>query len=257
MKKLTLKVDKRDVLGKKVKKLRREGLLPANIYGTGFKSTSVTANLKDFSHVYKTARETGVVHLDLDKKEIPVLIKSVQRHPVSDLILHVDFRKIDLTQKIQTEVPVAVVGTSEAVAVKGGVLLVQSNTLTVEALPSDIPSKIEVDISVIKEVGGEIKVQDLKKSDKYEFKTVSDKVVVSVVAHKEESVTPDTVSAQPEVITEAPVEGEAVEGEAAPTEEAAAKPTAKPGEAPKAPPSEKKATPPSPQTKGGQPPAKK
>lgn len=257
MKKLTLKVSARIVLGKKVKKLRRDGMLPANIYGTDFKSTSVTANLKDFSHIYKTARETGVVHLELDKKEIPVLIKSVQRHPVSDLILHVDFRKIDLTQKIQTEVPVAVVGASEAVTVKGGVLLVQSNTLTVEALPSDIPQKIEVDISVIKEIGGALSVQDLKKSDKYEFKTAPDKVVVSVVAHKEESITPDTVSAQPEVITEAPIEGEAVEGEAAPAEEAAAKPTAKPGESPKAPLAEKKAKTPLPPTKGGPGPAKK
>ena len=250
MKKLTLKVEKREVLGKKVKKLRREGMLPANIYGTDFKSTSVTANLKEFSHVYKTARETGVIHLELDKKEVPVLIKYVQRHPVSDLLLHVDFRKIDLTQKIQTEVPVSVVGTSEAVAVAGGVLLVQSNTLEVEALPSDIPQKIEVDISVIKEIGGEIKVSDLKKSDKYEFKTAPEKVVVSVVAHKEESVTPDTVSAQPEVITEAPAEGETVEGEAGPTEAPAVKPGAKPGEAtPKAPPAEKKAAPPPPPAK--------
>lgn len=248
MKKLTLKVEKRELLGKKVKKLRREGILPANIYGTDFKSTSITANLKEFSHIYKTARETGVVHLELDKKEVPVLIKFVQRHPVTDLILHVDFRKIDLTQKIQTEVPVAAIGASEAVTVKGGVLLIQSNTLTVEALPSDIPQKIEVDISTISEIGGEIKVADLKKSDKYEFKTPAEKVVVSVVAHKEESVTPDTVSAQPEVITEAPAEGVEVEGEAAPAEEAGAKPVAKPGakptEAPKAAP-----TPPSPAKK--------
>lgn len=244
MKKLTLKVEKRDVLGKKVKKLRREGMLPGNIYGTDFKSTSVTANLKEFFQVYKTARETGVVHLDLEKKEVPVLIKFVQRHPVTDLLLHVDFRKIDLTQKIQTEVPVSVTGTSEAVSVKGGVLLIQSNTLEVKALPSDIPQKIEVDISTIKEIGEEIKVKDLKKSDKYEFTTEAEKVVVSIVAHKEESVTPDTVSAQPEVITEAPAEGEAAEGEAE------AQPTPeKSGEAPKAPPAEKKAVPPPPPAK--------
>lgn len=259
MKKLSLKVTKRDLLGKKVKKLRRDGMVPSNIYGTGFKSTSVTANLKDFLHVYKTARETGVVHLDLEGKELPTLIKLVQRHPVSDLILHVDFRKIDLTQKIQTEVPVLVVGVSEAVSVKGGVLLVQSDSLTVEALPSDIPQKIEVDVSTIKEIGGALSVQDLKKSDKYAIISPPEKVVVSVVAHKEESVTPDTVSAQPEVITEeAAVEGAEGEAGAAPTE-AGAKPATKPGETPAkaAPPAEKKAQTPLPPAKGGPAPAKK
>ena len=215
MKKLALQVTKRELLGKKLKKLRREGLVPGNIYGPGFTSTSVTSNLKEFLKVYAQAHETQVVQLELDKKEIPVLIKSLQRHPVSDQLLHVDFRKIDLTQKILTDVPVKVINESVAVKEKGGVLLLQSDALSVEALPGDIPSSIEVDISTIKEIGGEIKVSDLSKSAKFEFKTPLDKVVVSVVAHKEESVTPDTVSAAPEITTEAPV----AEGEEAPVAE--------------------------------------
>lgn len=214
MKKLTLVVQNRDVFGKKLKKLRREGTLPANVFGPDFKSISISANMKEFLKVYRTAHETGVVTLELDKKEIPTLIKHLQKHPVTDQILHVDFRKIDLSKKVLTDVPVTTVGTSEAVSIKGGVLLIQTNTLSVEALPNNIPTSIEVDISTIKEIGGEIKVADLKKSDKYEFKDEAEKVVVSVVAHKEESVTPDTVSTAPEVTTEK-VEGEA-EGEAAP-----------------------------------------
>ena len=219
MNKVTLLVKSRELTGKKAKKLRREGLVLANIYGPEFKSQAVSVNLKKFIQTYKTAKQTGVVYISLDQKEVPVLIKNVQRHPVTDVILHVDLRKIDLKKKIQTEVPVKVVGTSEAVSQKAGVLLIQSESLLVEALPEDIPHEIEVDITTIKDIGQEIKVSDLKKSDRYEVKTQSEKVIVGVVAHKEESVTPDTAAAAaPEVITEAETEVEEAPVEEAPQE---------------------------------------
>lgn len=207
--KLSLTVQSRDLTGKKAKKLRKQGLVLGNIFGPEFKSKAVSVNLKDFLKIYKTAKETSVVYLYLDKNEIPVLIKNVQTHPVTDAILHTDFRKIDLKKKIQTEVPIKVVGTSEAVTQKGGVLLIQSETLLVEAFPQDIPQEIDIDISNIKEIGQEIKAADLKKSDQYEIKTPVEKVIVSVIAHKEESITPDTTAAvAPEVITEAEKVGE-------------------------------------------------
>jgi len=206
--KLELKAELRKLTGKKAKKLRREGLVLGNIFGSDFKSQAVSVSLKDLLKTYKVAKETGVVYINLDKQEIPVLIKNIQKHPVSDMILHVDFRKIDLKKKIETAVPVKIIGTSEAVSQKGGVLLLQTESVNIEALPQDIPQQIEVDISTIKEIGQEIKVSDLKKSDKYQVKTEATKVIVSVVEHKEESVTPDTTAAAPEVIAEAPKEGE-------------------------------------------------
>lgn len=230
--KLVLNVVPRTVFGKKLKKMRHEGLIPANIFGPEFKSVSVSIQFKDFTKTYKTAKETGVVYVALDKAEIPVLIKQVQRHPVTDSILHVDFRKVDLKKKIQTEVPVKTTGVSEAVTQKAGVLLTLSETLLIEALPQDIPQAIEVDISSIKELGQEIKVSDLPKSEVYEIKTPVEKVVVSVVEHKEESITPETTAAAPEVIGEVPVEGAPVEGApvgaegTAPAPEAGKKPSA-------------------------------
>jgi large subunit ribosomal protein L25 len=215
--KLVLAVKKREVFGRKLKKLRAEGIIPGNVFGTDFKSQSLNANLREFVNIYKVARETGIVYLELDGKEIPVLIRDLHRHPVSGILLHVDFRKIDLKKKIATEVPVKAVGVSEAVSQKGGVLLTLSESLMVEALPQDIPQQIDVDISVLKEIGQEIKVADLPKSDKYELKEEPVKVVVSVVEHKEESITPETATTAPEVITEAAP----VEGEAAPVEGAA------------------------------------
>jgi len=214
--KITLKVEPRQVFGKKLNKIRKQGFVPGNVYGPDFKSQSVSVLQKDLVKTYKRAGETGVVYLSLDKNNIPVLIKSIQKHPVSGFLLHIDFRKIDLSKKIETAVPVKMIGVSEAVSQKGGVLLVQSDTLLIEALPENIPSHIEVDISTIKEIGQEVKVADLKKSDKYEIKTLPEKVVVAVIAHKEESIVPETAVAAPEIITEAAEEG-AEEGAAAPT----------------------------------------
>ena len=206
--KVSLKAELRTVFGKKLNKVRKQGLVPSNIFGPDFKSKSISVVYKDFVKIYKKVGETGVVYLSLDKENIPVLIKSIQKHPLSSLLLHVDFRKIDLSKKIEANVPVKTIGVSEAVSQKAGILLIQSETLLVEALPEDIPSSIEVDISVIKEIGQEVKVADLKKSDKYEIKTPAEKVIVAVIAHKEESIVPETAVAAPEIITEAVKEGE-------------------------------------------------
>jgi len=202
--KLTLSSDVRTVFGKKLRKMRIQGSIPGHVFGTDFKSQSITLRLVDFLKTYKTVKETGVIYLTVGKEEIPVLIRGVQKHPVTDIILHVNFRKIDLKKKIETAVPVKSIGVSEAVTQKGGVLLTLAETLLVEALPQEIPSHIEVNISTIKEVGQEIKVSDLRKSEIYEIKELPDKVIFSVVAHKEESITPETTTEQSEVITEVP-----------------------------------------------------
>lgn len=234
--KLSLAVEKREVFGKKLKSLRKSGSVPANVFGTGFKSEAVSVQLKEFYPIYRVAKETGVVYLTGLKTELPVLVQNVQQHPVDDTILHIDFRKVDLTKKIETEVPVVFTGQSEAVAQKGGVLLQAAKTVKVEALPQDIPHEISVDISFFKEVGQELKIADLPKSTTYEMKEDPTLVIASVVAHKEESVTPETTAAAaPEVITEAKAE----EG-AAPEEGAAAQPEAeKKEQAPASKPEEK------------------
>ena len=203
---LTLHGENRSVFGKKLRKLRKEGLIPANIYGPDFKSTAISVIFKEFVRVYKIARETGVIQIVLDKKELPVLIKQMQKHPVENIILHVDFRKIDLTQKLETNVPIRVIGQSEAVNQKNGVLLTLTENLKIEALPQDIPQSIEIDISSLREIGQETKVADLPKSSLYQIKDPLEKVIVSVVLHKEESITPETTAPVTEVITEEKVE---------------------------------------------------
>ena len=237
--KLLLAVIPRTIFGKKLKKLRKEGIVPANIFGPEFKSQAVSLNFKDFSKIYKIAKQTGVVYLKLNSDKLPVMIKNVQRHPVNDNLLHIDFRKIDLKQKIQTDVPIKIIGQSEAVTQKGGVLLTQAESLLVEALPNDIPRQIDIDISGLKELNQEIKVSSLTKSDKFQIKENEDKIIVSVVEHKEEEILPQTApAAAPEVITAKPEEEIAVEEQSVGEKPAA--PEGKPAEAKQAKPEEKK-----------------
>jgi large subunit ribosomal protein L25 len=213
--KLVLEAQNRDTFGKKLKKLRIEGKLPGNIFGPDIKSQSVTVDVKDFRRIYRKAKETAVVYIKHDKKETPVLIRAVQKHPVKNILLHVDFRNIDLKQKIETKVPVEVIGEAPAVEQKGGVLLTQLNEITVEALPDQIPSNITVDIAGLNEVGDEIKIIDLPKSDKYTIIEEPEKAVISIIEHKEESLVAETTPAdEPEIIEEKPEGEEDTEGEA-------------------------------------------
>ncbi len=200
--KITLEVVKRDAFGKKLRKLRHQGMIPANIFGPKFVSVAVSVDMKTFLKVYRIVHETGVIYVKLDSKEIPALIQNIQKHPLTNSIIHVDLRKIDLTQKIETSVPVTTVNESIAVTQKGGVLLTQAQELLIEALPADIPSSIEVDLTPLIEVGMEIKVKDIKNTAGYVIKDDEEKVVISVVAHKEESITPETAIETAEVITE-------------------------------------------------------
>ncbi len=213
---IKLHAEPRTMLGKKVKRMRKEGKIPSNVFGPDFKSVSITVTMSDFAAAYRVAHETGIIDIDMDGTTVPTLVKTIQRDPISGNVLHVDFRKIDLKQKIETTVPVAFVGESEAVNHKNGVLITQNDHLTVEALPEEIPAQIEIDLSALKEIGDEIKVSDLSKSDSYTVQDDPETVIVSVTAHKEESVEPETTAAAPEVITEKAEEGESAE---APAEE--------------------------------------
>ena len=146
MKRSALKVAKRTLFGKKVKRLRNEGMLPASIYGKDVKSLSVAVPLKEFEHVYKEGGETGLVDITLDsEKGRPVLIKNVQRDPRFSVPIHVDFHQVNLTEKIRTMVPVEPVLEPKAVVDKIGILEIPTSEIEVECLPTELPEKFEVD----------------------------------------------------------------------------------------------------------------
>jgi large subunit ribosomal protein L25 len=212
--KLKLKADKRKLLGRKVKKLRREGSLPANIYGKDVKSTAVKVDIKKFMDIYGEAGETGIVYLTVGtgKSEKPVLIHNLQVEPVTGKPLHADFHQVDLTKKVQVEVPIELVGESEAVN-KGGVLVHLMDEVEVEALPTELPEKFEIDISKIKEIGEGISVKELKvDKEKVKLMIEDEKALIVMVQEPkpEEEEKPE------------PTEDEAVDEETAVEEEGVA-----------------------------------
>lgn len=224
MNKTTLEAKVRKVTGRKVKTLRKEGWLPANIYGKKIKSQVVQVKALDFGKAYQAAGETGLISL----MGRAVLVSGVQTDPLTDAPIHVDFRQVDLKEKVTAGVPVGLVG--ESPAEKGGIGTVVQyiDEIEVEALPTDLPEKFEIDASGLSEVDQAVFVSDLKYDKaKVEVKNDPEEIIVKVEPpQKEEVVAPPPAegpaATEAEAGKEAPKEGEEVpvEGEAqAPSEE--------------------------------------
>ncbi len=150
------------MFGKQVKKLRKEGSLPANIYGKAFKSTAITLSTKDFLSVFSEAGHSGVVDLKLGNEAIPTLVHEVTYNHISREPLHVDFYKVNLKEKVKAVVQVVLTGESAAVTEKLGMLLQNINEVEVEALPTDLPENVEVNVAHLAQVGDMIRVGDIK-----------------------------------------------------------------------------------------------
>lgn len=201
---MDLKVEKRDILGKKVDALRREGYLPAELYGHAMPNLHLSVNAKDFEKVYKVAGENTIVNVMVDGTSKPVLIYDVKRHPVSGDIESIDFYAVRMDEKIRATVPIVFIGKSEVVKAGLGVLVESMDEIEVEALPADIPHEITVDISGLIEVGDSIYVKDVAITGKFKFNIDSENVIVSIsgLAPEEEPVvaeiTPDQVVVETE-----------------------------------------------------------
>lgn len=162
MKRYKLAVEKRKVIGKKVKKLRKEGLLPANLYGKGVKSLSVQVPYKDFEKVYKEAGVTGIVDVSVGGEIRPSLIHNVQQDYYKHTLLHADFFQVNLKEKVKTMVKIITVGEPKAVSEKLGLLMQTLNEVEIEALPTDLPDKIEVNVDPLAVLDAQITVGEIK-----------------------------------------------------------------------------------------------
>lgn len=180
MKRQKLTVVKRDVLGKKIKKLRREGMIPANIYGKDIKSLAVQLPFKEFETVYNEVGETGLLDLEVDGKARPVLIHNVQLDHLTRIPVHADFYQVNLKEKVKTMVPLVVTGEPKAVTEKLGLLLQPLSEVEVEALPEDLPENIEINVEPLANVDEQITVNDLKAPKGVEVLTDASQVVVKI-----------------------------------------------------------------------------
>ena len=188
-----LPVETRDVIGKKVAALRRAGMLPANVYGRGLASVSIQIRTEEMEKTLKAASANEVIDLKIggEKDLRPVVIQRIQRHPLTSGYLHAEFYQVSLTETMRADVPLVVVGTSEAVSMYSGVLMTALESLQVEALPLNLPSRIEVDITPLVELEQSLHVRDLPIPANVTVLTDLDVMVVKIstprVAEEEEA----------------------------------------------------------------------
>ena len=213
--KLNIKAEDRKVTGRKVKKLRESGIMPANLFGKKLKSKSIQVAYGDFIKVFSVAKETGLIDLEVGKDKYSVLIHDTQLNPLSGDFIHADFIVVDLKEKINAKVPVVLMGESPAEKQGLGTVVLQIDEIEVEALPTDLPEKFEVNVGDLNEVDQTVLIKDLI-YDRKKVKVMNndDDIVVKIEPlMKEEEVQP------PAEIEEEGVSKEEIKEEGASEEE--------------------------------------
>lgn len=158
---IVLEATKRETVGKKVRHLRREGLVPGVLYGPGFESIEVQMPWTELRLALRDAGGSSIIELKVDGESYNALVRHVHRAPVRGDVLHVDFYRVRMDVVIRTEVPVVLVGEADKLDDQGGMVMQEMNSIEVECLPTVLPQHIEVDISGLAEIGAMITVADL------------------------------------------------------------------------------------------------
>jgi large subunit ribosomal protein L25 len=213
MEKLKLKAEKREILGKKTRFLRRQGVTPAHLFGHGLASLALQCDTPTLQKTIARAGMTRLIALDIggDKKPHSVFIREIQKEPRSGALLHVDFYQVKMTEKIKFDVPIVLVGEAPAMKEKGRTVAHSLTTLSVECLPDDLPPRIEVDISALENVEQSILVRDIVLGPGVTVLDEPDQLVVKVSEVKEEveavPVAEEVVAEEAEVAEAAAEEG--------------------------------------------------
>jgi len=163
MDRLSLEAQERKILGKKVKNLRRNGQLPGHVFGKGLETEHVSVDGKTFLKTFKEAGETGLIDLKVGGEKVrPVMVRGVQFDPVSGEPVHIDFYQVNLSEKVKVPVPLILIGEQPESVHLGETIVLQSmNEIEVEALPADLIEKIEIDITVLKNIDDAVTVGQL------------------------------------------------------------------------------------------------
>lgn len=181
-----LKVEKRTIVGNQVRKLRRENIIPSVVYSNSIKPINIQIKIGEFIKVYKEAGKTHVIDLTIGDEIIPTIVQDLDINPITQQVRHVDFLAVNLKEKVTATVPVLLIG--EAKGVKENALVLTQNTkeLQVIALPDNIPELIEVNVTNLYQIGENISINDLSKSDSYEISEDDNLILASLVAQSVE-----------------------------------------------------------------------
>lgn len=214
-----LTAEKRAVLGKQVQQLRRQGWIPGVMYGHGFDPVPLQFEMRSLRHMLSQVGGSQLIHIKVKGQKQPemALVREVQRDCIRGTLLHVDFYRVMMTERLTTEVPLAIVGESPVLELKEGILLHGISTIEVECLPGDLVDAIEVDLSDLVEVDQALYVRDLAVPAGIDVLTGSDEMIVRIApleAEEEEEEEEEELlleAEEVEVITEAQTKETAAE----------------------------------------------
>jgi large subunit ribosomal protein L25 len=163
MEKIELQASPREVMGKKVRFLRRQGIVPLHIFGHGIASLALQCDIAQVQEVLSQAGKTKIINVKLEKSKTPrnVVVREIQRNPMTGGLLHVDLYQVNMTEKIHVEVPIHLVGEAPALKHRENMLEQELHSLNIECLPDKIPASIELDISSLAEAEQSIQVGDI------------------------------------------------------------------------------------------------
>ena len=183
-----LAVSQREVLGKAAKRLRKAGLIPANIYGHKEASQAVQVNAVDFEALRRARKTTGIIalHMDGHAKAQTALVRHVQRDPISGKILHIDFFRVSLTERIVMKVPLHVVGEAPGVKLEDGVLLHLLDALEVECAARDIVNAFDVDVTSMEHIDDTLHASDVKLPANFKLITDPEEAIIKIAATRAE-----------------------------------------------------------------------
>jgi large subunit ribosomal protein L25 len=208
-----LTAEKRAALGKQVRHLRRQGWVPSVMYGHGFDPVPLQFEARVLRKVLSEVGGSQLISIKIKGRKQPqmALVRDVQRDVIKGTLLHVDFYRVDMAERLTTEIPLAMVGTSPVVEAREGILLQGLSSIEVECLPGDLVDAIEVDLSDLAEVGQALHVRDLAIPAAIDVLTNVDEMIVRVAPLEEEELIEEIeeealIPEEVEVITEAEAE---------------------------------------------------
>ncbi len=213
MDQIELKVTGREVLGKKVRFLRRQGITPVHLFGHGIESLSLQCDTVELQQVLGEAGQTKLVDLKLDGKKTPrtAVVRKIQRDTRNDALLHVDFYQVKMAEAVKVEVALVLVGEPPALRIKGNLMVQDLSTLSIECLPAKIPTSIEVDLTALTEADQSLRVSDIELDKEIAILNAPERIIAKIESRPVEKIE--------EVVAE---EVEVPEGEEAPEAEEAA-----------------------------------
>ncbi len=187
MEKVVLKANKRSVVGKKVQQLRRKGLLPGVVYGHNFEPVNITLDAHQSGMIIPRLTSSSIVNIELDGNLIPALVREKQKNYIKGTLTHVDFQAISMTEKIRTYVVIHFFGTAPAVKDYQAAVVTNMEEIEVEALPADLPERIDVDLSKLAKLGDSVHVRDLALPASVTVLSAPDEIIAVATATRDES----------------------------------------------------------------------